>query len=453
MSFSRRVIFILIAVFLAHSAITSWAAKPPILIRDAEVENTIRSYATPLFRAAGLKNQDIKIYIVKDETLNAFVAGGQNIFINTGLILNADNANQIIGVIAHETGHIASRHLSRTHDALAKRSAASVLSLILGGAAVLATGRGDIGAAIISGGQTAALRNFLAYSRVQEAAADHAAFKYLDQTKQSARGMLGFMEKLGDQDLLSPAQQDPYVRSHPLTRERIDTIAHHVANSPHSDVPTPGRIIDKNERIKAKLHAFINPMSRTRRIYKEGDNSLYSRYARAIGHFRERKLELALPLIDGLIAEERGNPYFHELKGQMLFENAQLVGALSSYSQAARLLPDSALILRDLARVQLEMNDSSLIDNAIINLEASLSIEPRSAFSWRLLATAHGRKGDQGRSSIALAEEALLKGRPKNAEFHAGRALKLFLKGSREWLQAEDIRIAAKDLSSQQRRN
>ena len=447
----RHIIFILTVLLFVHTTVPAWTASPT-LIRDAEVETTIRSYATPLFRAAGLNAQDVEIYIVNDKALNAFVAGGQKLFINSGLILNADSVNQIIGVIAHETGHIAGGHLSRLEGALSRVSATSILSLILGGAATIATSRSDIGKAIVAGGGAVAQRSFLSYSRMQEAAADIAALKLLDQTNQSAEGMLNFLNKLSGQEFLNPTQQNPYLRSHPLTRDRVATITRHVANSPYSGKPISGKLIDTHERIKAKLFAFIKPTEQTLRIYKSGDDTIHSRYAQAIAYFRRRKLDTALPIMDSLISEDPSNPFFHELKGQMLFENARIVEALSSYTYATNLLPNSALIRRDLARVQLELGGPKYLDFAIKNLKASAAIEPRSAFNWHLLAIAHGRKGNLGHSSIALAEEALLRGKPKIAEFHAGRVQKLFSQGEREWLIAEDIRLAAKDLAVRKRR-
>ncbi len=449
----RHITFVLTTIFLSITVFPAWATDRPSLIRDTEIETTIRAYATPLFNAAGLDTQNVEIYIVNDDTRNAFVTNGQKLFINSGLILDTHNVNQIIGVIAHETGHIAGGHLSHLSNALSRTSAASILSIILGGAATIATSKSDIGAAIIAGGQAAAQRSFLKYSRVQEAAADIAALRLLDQTGQSAKGMLDFLEGLGDQELLSPAQQNPYARSHPLTRDRIEIISHHVSNSPNSNKPTPDDLVDMHQRIKAKLHAFIKPVKQTLRVYKRDNKSVYSRYARAIAYYRENKLNKALPILEALISEEPVNAFFYELKGQIFFESAKLEKSLESYLKAAELLPESALVRRDLARVQIEINDPNLLDNAIKNLNVSVTIEPRSAFNWRLLAIAHGRKGNLGQSSIALAEEALLKGNPKIAEFHAGRVQKLFSQGDREWMIAEDIRLAAKDLSIAQRQN
>lgn len=447
----RKALFVsLIALSLSAAATRSaWAVS---LIRDAEIENTIRTYATPLFRAAGLKAGDVKIFIVKDNSLNAFVAGGQNLFVNTGLILASDTANQVMGVIAHETGHISGGHLSRIHDALSKSSAMSILSFVLGGAAALATGRGDVGSAVIAGGQSMAMRNFLAYSRVQESAADNAGMKFLDATGTSAKGLLQFLEKLGDQELLSPSQQDPYVRTHPLTRERIDALSHFVANSPNSNKTVPPQIEALHERMRAKLYAFVNPMGRTLRIYKETDNSAPSRYARSIGLYREGKLDQALALLDTLIAEAPEDPYYHEMRGQMTFEAARLAEAAESYGRAATILPTNGLIRRELARVQLEFNEPRFTEAAITNLEASLATEREHAFTWRLLAIAYGRNGDQGRSSIALAEEALINEKPSVATYHSGRALGIFKQGTREWLQAEDIRLAAKEMESRKKR-
>jgi len=418
-------------------------AKKISLIRDAEIENTIRLFATPVFRAAKLNVSAVKIHLVRDNTLNAFVAGGQRLFINTGLITQAASAGQIIGVIAHETGHISGGHLARFKDILEKSTATTILSMILGGAAIVG-GRGDVGSVIIAAGQGLATQNFLRYSRTQESAADQAAMKFLDDSGQSAKGLLGFMNILGEQELLSTANQDPYVRTHPLTRDRVANIANHVAKSPYSDKPVSPEFDILYRRARAKLIGFFNPIGHTLRIFKSGDNSLEARYAKAIGYYRKSDMAKALPLIEGLIAEHPRDPYFWELKGQMMFENGDAKGAMGPYMTAVSLLPDNALFRRDLARVQLELNDPSLLDDAIKNLHTAIAENRESPFTWRQLAIAYGRKGDKGHSSLALAEEALLNRQPSVARYHGGLAERLFPHGSREWLQAQDILLAAR---------
>lgn len=416
------------------------------LIRDAEIENSIRTYATPVFRAAGLDPDAVNIYIVNDSSLNAFVAGGQNMFINTGLIMRSDNAGQLIGVIAHETGHIAGGHLSRIRDALSASSIPSILSYVLGGAAALATGRGDVGAVIIAGGSGIAQRNFLSYTRGQEAAADHAALKLLDTTKQSARGLEEFMHILEDQELLSTRSQDPYVRSHPLSSDRIRTIEHHVEISPYSDRKPSAEIIEMHARMKAKVSAYINTPGRTLRTYKESDPSLEARYARSVAYHRKADVKNALALINQLINERPQDPYFIEFKAQILYENGRIEEALPFYQKASDLRPDSAVIRKELASAQLGLKRPDLIDPAIKNLRFAISKEPKSSGSWRQLAIAYGMQGDKGRSSLALAEEALLNDNAEVAKYHAGLAERLYKNGTREWLQAQDIQIAVADL-------
>ena len=443
----KRIAFpVAVSVFAAACL---WApaeagAQKLSFIRDAEIENTIRTYAAPLFQAAGLEPSDVRIYLVNDRSLNAFVAGGQRLFINTGLIMRSKHAGQVIGVIAHETGHIAGGHLSRLHAAIANSTAQSILALVIGAAAAIGTGRGDVGAAIVAGGQSMGLRSFLHYNRTQESAADQAALRFLDATGQSSRGLLEFMELLGAQDLLSADRQDPYLRTHPLSRERVDAVQAHLSRSPNRDKAQPARIQELHRRMLAKLYAFLEPFGRTLRRYPESDTGLAARYARAVAYYRKPDLGKALPLIDGLIAERPEDPYFHELKGQMLFENGRAAEALKPYETAVRLLPRSPLLRRGLAQVQLELGDPALIEPAIRNLRAAVQRDAEAPFTWRQLAIAYGRRGDMGMSAVALAEEALLKGDARQARYHAGKAGKLLPRGSIGWLQAQDILQAAK---------
>jgi predicted Zn-dependent protease len=264
---------------------------------------------------------------------------------------------------------------------------------------------------------------------------------------------VNFLKTLGDQELISPERQDPYVRSHPLTRERIATIKHHLTMSSHAKMPESAEFKIRFARARAKLYSFTYPFKQTLRIYTKSDTSTASRYARAIANFRRARIDDAVTLVDSLLVEAPNDPYFNELKGQILFESGQAGAALRFYQLAAQLVPDSPLILRDLARVQMDIKDPPQLDAAIANLSAALILESTAPFNWRLLAIAQGRKGDKGRSALALGEEALLINKPSNARFHAGLARKLFKEGSREWLQAEDILAAAAEFERAQSRN
>jgi len=417
--------------------------KPLGFIRDAEIETTIRAYATPLFAAAGLDPQSVRVYLVNDDTLNAFVAGGMNLFIYTGLLMRSESANQLIGVIAHETGHIAGGHLARTQEALEHATAESILAFVLGIGAAIATGDSGAGAAVIAGGQSIAQRSLLQYSRTQESAADQAALSYLDRTAQSARGILEFLEFLGDQELLLSNQQDPYLRTHPLSRDRVDTVRNHVAGSPYADAPEPPDFVVAHARMRAKLVGFLRPLGRVLQQYPESDNSLEGRYARAIAYYRAPDLKRALPLIDGLIAERPDDPFFQELKGQILFENGRALEALPYYEAAVRLQPHAPLLRQGLAQVQLESGDPGLNRAALGQLDEVVRIEPDNAGAWRLLSIAYGRDGQLGMTALALAESASARGNAKEARLQADRALKLLPENSPAWLRAQDIFNAA----------
>lgn len=437
-------ITVFLAVVIAFFPREKALAAPTSFIRDTELENTIRGYATPIFTAAGLDPSVVRIYLVNDRQINAFVAGGQNLFINTGLLMQSEDAGQVVGVIAHEAGHIAGGHLVRVHDALARGTAESILAMVLGAAAMIA-GAPQVGAAVMSGGQNVALRNFLQYTRTQEGSADAAAMRYLDATQQSASGLLSFFQLLSGQEMLVSAGQDPYLRTHPLTQDRIEVLSTFVAQSPYSNAPVKPEFQQQHRRMLAKLHAFLDDPSLTRRRYPSGDQSLEARYAEAIVQHRTAHLDKALIVVDGLIAEYPTDPYFQELKGQILFESGRPKEALPPYRKAVELLPDAPLLRVDLARVEMATNDQQLLESAIANLRASLTRERNRPFVWRQLAIALGRNGQMGESSLALAEEAMLLDKMSEARFHAGKAVQELPRGTPGWLQAQDILQAAEN--------
>ncbi len=422
------------AIFLPFAA----NAKGISLIRDAEIENTMHGYARPLLQAAGLDPSSIRIHIVNDNTLNAFVAGGQQIFINTGLIIKSQNAGQIIGVLAHEIGHISGGHLIKATQARKDISATALLGILLGGAAIIA-GRPDAGSAAIQLGTTIGIKNYLSFSRTQESSADQAGLRFLDRTQQSATGFLEFMEVLEDQELLSTRNQDPYVRTHPLSRDRIESIRHHLKNSRFSNNAETAANRISHARIKAKLIGFTQSLSRTLKSYPEKNNTLDGQYARSIAYYRRPNIPKAIELIDKLIAKMPTDPYFHELKGQIYFENGKIDLALPSYQMSVDLLPESALLKAQLAHAQIEKNSPELLKKAIENLHFSVDKDPTQPFVWRQLGIAYGRMGKMGESSHALAEEAILQGRFSEAIRIAERAKKLLKRGSPNWLRSEDI--------------
>jgi predicted Zn-dependent protease len=423
-------------------------------IRDAEIENTIRIYATPLFQQAGVDPNSVKIHLVNSREINAFVSGGLNLFLNTGLIVKTRNAGELIGVIAHESGHIAGGHLLRGYDAYQNASYEALAAALIGIAAGIAGRSGEAGAAIAGAGQDIAARQFLAFNRTIEGSADTAALRFLDNLHESSRGFLDFMKTLLNQEALLSVSQDPYVRTHPLTQDRVDQIQHHVDTSPWSNAAWPKQYEDAHALIVAKLVAFLYPTSEALRRYPESDTSTAARYARAIAYYRIPDLNRAIPLVDGLIKDQPNYPYFHELKAQMLYENARVKEAIPEYQLAVKLQPFSALLRTELGTAEIVSDDPDAIKDAIENLKLATHQEPDNAEAWLQLSSAYSHLSDNDpKAEAALAEYSLLAGKFAEAIFHADRAGKALPKGSPVQLRMEDLKAAAEQERERAKKN
>ncbi|HTV45905.1 MAG TPA: M48 family metalloprotease [Stellaceae bacterium] len=409
------------------------------LLRDAEIEADIHTMMVPIWKAAGLDPDAVHVYLVADDSINSFVAGGQNIFINSGLVLRARTPNQLIGVLAHETGHIAGGHLYRGAEAMHDASIEEILAMAAGVAATIAS-RGSGGGAAMLGAAGVGERSFLQFS------VTHAAMNFLDATHQSARGLLQFFELLQSGEMLNGTREDPYLSDHPLTQERIDYVRDHVERSPDSNVPDPPAFVAMLARIKAKLAAFTEPPEVTLAKYSAQDHSVLARYARAIALYRSPELDKSVPLIDGLIHDHPNDPYFRELKGQMLFENGHIKEAVAPYEDAVRLDPDAALLRIELAQVYLENHNPAQNKLAIAYLSDALRSEEKDVEAWHLLATAYGRNGQIGMAALSLAEEGLAADKKEDAVQEAGRAEHLLPKNGVAYARAQQIRLQAGNL-------
>ena len=435
--------WLLVFTVLVSSIVRPAFAQNLSLISDAETERMIREFAAPVFAAAGLTTDSVSVHIVNDPALNAFVAGGQRIFLFTGLLVEADHPGQIIGVLAHETGHISGSHLARTQDALRGANAIAVVAAVLGVAAAVVGGGGAAGAAVLGGGTQIAGQSVLQYSRVQESAADQAAVSFLEDTGQSSRGLIEVMEKLGDQEALLRRNQTSYGRTHPLSRDRILALETLTNRASSRDVsPTPEQVVMFN-RVRAKVLAFLNP-KKAMRAYPDTDTSVPARYARAVANHQLTNPTRAVAEIDSLIAEFPDDPYFHELKGQILFENGGRGAAIPPHKEAVRLAPQEPLLRLALGQSLVAMDDPALTKEAIIHLEEAVRIDRDLTGAWGQLAIAYGRDGQLGMSSLSSAEQAMGGGRLGDARGHATRAERLLPVGSPGHLRAQDILSAAK---------
>ncbi|HKF61612.1 MAG TPA: M48 family metalloprotease [Dongiaceae bacterium] len=432
-------------ILLILAALVAWPARPPAeaagdrgpsIIRDAEIETTIREFTDPVFVAAGLDTRAVHVYLLDVDDINAFVAGGMNVFIYTGLLIRTQRPNQLVGVVAHETGHIAGGHLARFQEALRNATIEEIIGAVLGG---VAAGMARGGGAGILVGPGVATQSVLQYTRTMEASADAAAMTFLDRTHQSSRGLLEFFGILEQVERTLYGQQNPYLRNHPLTSDRIANVQAHVDSSPYSNVPDPPAWVVAHKRMVAKLVGYLWPLDQVLQRYPLSDKSLYARYARSIAYFRIGQLSRALPEIDSLIKEHPDDPYFQEQKGQILYESGHGREALAFYGKAVQLAPNQPLIRMELAQCQLEQNDPRLIPPAIQEMKQVVLFESDNPAAWRTLAIAYGKGGQEGMAALSLAEAAAANGDDKAARLEADRAIQQLPEGSPAWLRAQDI--------------
>jgi len=423
------------------AAMPAWARSAPTIIRDAEIESMLRHYMQPVFEAAGIGNQDVSLILISDPAVNAFVAGGQNIFLHTGLILETETPEELVGVLAHEAGHIAAGHLIRTRDVMENASFQTILATVIGIAAGIGAGSSDIATAAALGGQNAAMRSFLSHSRAQEASADQAAVRYLNTAGLSPKGLLTFLSKLEGEELLPPSQQSEYMRTHPLTRNRITFLETNVTTSPYYQAAFPNIWEEWHGRMQAKIQAFQNP-EYALTLYGRQNKSFAARYARTIAYYRKNRMPDALEILETLIREEPQNPYLYELKGQILIENARVIESVEPFETAVQLRPESGLLRLALghALIQAWPENHEHLKAAVEHLSFAQKNEPRSSHVHRLLATAYGKLGNNALLRLHLAEEAVLSNDTATADRQLGLAMTHIEKGTPAWLRAQDLK-------------
>jgi len=408
------------------------------LIRDTEIEAVMRDYTDPLLEAADLNADSVDIYLIGDMEFNAFVTQGQNIFLHTGLIVRAENPNEIRGVIAHEIGHIEGAHLARMGDAARGGMATMAASIGIGLIAALA-GAADAGAAIIASAPQFAQMDMLRYSRGQEAAADQAAVRLLTATGQSGRGLVTTFERLAYQERVSMQRRWEYFRSHPLSSDRVSALRRNVEASPYVDTPDIPEEIAELERIQAKIIGFMAPPAQTFNRYPETDTSFQARYARTVAYYKQGLTDRAEEEVDGLLELEPENPFLHELKGQMLYESGRIAQSLEPYRQAVDLMPEAALLRIGLAGTLIAIGDEAEAREAVQHLNIALVDEPNNAFGWFQKSLAHQALGETAMAELATAEQAYHAGDEMRAHVFAQRAHEDLERGTQGWIRAAEI--------------
>ncbi len=426
---------------------TGSAAGIP-MIRDAEIEQLLRDYTAPILRAAGLAQQNVQVVIINENVFNAFVMDAHRIFIFTGALKQATTPNQLIGVFAHETGHIVGGHLSKMRQELANAQTAAIVAMLLGVGAMVAGARssnyangldmGNVGAAAISAPQSYLQHTLLAYQRAQEEQADRAGVRFLTMTGQSARGMYDTFKRFADEMMFSAAYVDPYVQNHPMPAERMAALAE-LVKTPYWDNKDPPELQFRHDMMRAKLYGFTERADAVLRRYPLSDASMPARYARAIAAYRFGDVRSAVMQIDALIEAKPDYPYFYELKGQALLENGHAAEALTPLRRAVQLSPNPALIQILLSQALIATNNAKMASEAIPLLRAAIIKEPESGDAYEQLAMAYGHNGDLADADLASAQAAFARGDNKTARELAARAKMRFPVGSPGWVRADDI--------------
>ena len=419
------------------------------IIRDAEIENFLTEMANPIFEAANLNLNSVDIYIFNDKAVNAFVACGQKVFINTGLMQSFKSPSMLRGVLAHETGHIAGGHLARSDKAMEKAQTPMIVGLLLGVGAAIA-GEGDAAQALLLGSQQIAKGMVAKYSRSQESAADQAAFQYLEKIEKSSTGMLEVLYSFANQEALSPRQQKIRVRSHPVSRDRIRSLEEKVQKSKFIENEDDDKLMFEYKMIQAKLNGFLN---NAKDIIKKGSNgSDQSKYALAVAYYRQALLNDSILILDELILKYPKNPWYHELKGQILYESGKIEDSIEPYKTALELKEKEPLLMVGLATALNARGDSGDAEKAIKLLKESLKYDIKNSQTWYQLAISYSNINDIGMAELSSAERHFLTGNIKMASFHAKKSLNYFNNSEISRLRAQDILIDAENKGKWKRR-
>ena len=445
-----------LVAFLAALALSAQPAAAQSVLRDAETEALLDDMAAPLVAAAGLEPGNVDIVLINDPSINAFVAGGQAVYIHSGLINAADTANEVQGVIAHELGHITGGHIVRFTEGVSAASNISILSLLLGVGAALA-GAGEAAIGIMQAGQRAALGQFLAFSRVQESAADAAGAEYLSKAGISGRGSLTFFGKLQNQEFRYGVSQDDeaaFTRTHPLSGDRIVRLRESYERDPAWNAPDDPALQARFERVKAKLYGYLSEPQRTLATYPAYDMSIPARYARAYAYHKSALIDQALAEAQGLLATDPANPYFLELAGQVLLESGKPEQALPYLREATERSGSQPLIAAMFGHALIATEDPARFAEAEGVLKAAVARDRLNPFAWYQLGMVYAARGDLPRARLASAEQQVMNRRYPEALRSAQAAENGLERGTPDWIRAQDIALQARaELERMRERN
>jgi predicted Zn-dependent protease len=437
----RGALFGLVAAAAAFAPLSPAQAQG--LIRDAEIESTVRTYWDPILRAADIDPAETELFLVNDNSINAFVTNSRTMFVHTGLIMAAETPAEIKGVIAHETGHMAGAHVSQSREAMNRASRPAFISIGLGILAI-AAGAPDAGAALIAGSQQFAYANFVQFTQAQESKADQAAVTYLEASGQSSQGLLDFANRqFRYNEMRSASRIPPWMRTHPLWSDRIQALRQRVETAEHREVKDSAADIQQLRMIQAKLFGYVERPSRTFTKYPDTDTGPAARYARSIAAMQASDFGRADKEAESLTRDYPNNPYYHELVGEILLNSGRVTESIPHHRRALQLKPGNALLQVNLGRALAAVKTDASTDEAITLLNAATQTEPDNSTAWYELSLAYDRKGDEGMARLTSAELRFAIGDYPAAASFAQRAKDRLARDTPSWRRAADIATIA----------
>ncbi len=439
-SFARLLMLLALAIFAGAQP-----ARAQNILRDAETESFLRDISRPLIVAAGLQPENVRVVILGNPEINAFVAGGQIVYIHSGLFTSAENVNELQGVIAHELGHITGGHILRAQEGASQATGIMILSLLLGAAAI-AAGGGEAGMGIIAAGQQAAMGRFLSFTRVQENSADQAGATFLSRAGISGRGSIAFFERLQNLEFrMNIAQDNTYQRTHPVNGERIAALLQRYQSDPAWDHRTDPALEERFRRVRGKLSGYVDDPALVLRRYPMSDHSVQAHYARAYAYHRTGHPDEANAEVAALIAGAPHDPYFLELQGQVLLESGHPAEAVTALREAVQRSNDEPLIATLLGHALISTEDPGNFEEAKRVLRVAVGRDNDNPFAWYQLGIVYDREGDEARAALATAERYNLQGQPGLALPNAERAMMGLPAHSGDWLRAQDIAMVSRN--------
>ncbi len=439
-------LFVYAAALFAALALSIQPVAAQSVLRDAETEELLRDMAAPLIEASELEPGNVEIVLINDPSINAFVAGGQVVYVHAGLLNAAETANEVQGVIAHELGHITAGHVVRFNERTRGAQGITILSLLLGVGAALA-GAGDAAFGAIMAGQQAAAGNFLAFNRNQEAATDLAGARYLSGAGISGRGSLAFFERLRNLEIrrgFSQSDDAAYSRTHPLAGDRLQTLRGLYAEDPAWDAPDDPELQARFLGVRAKLYGYLAPTEQTLRLYPESDTGIPARYARAYAFHKDAQIDKALSEADALLAMDPDNPYYLELKGQILLESGRPNDALIPLRRATDITRNQPLIAGIFGHALIATEDAANYPEAERVLRAAVARDRLNPFAWYQLGVVYAARGDIPRARLASAEQQVMRRNYPEAIRSAQAAEAGLPRGTPDWIRAQDIGLEAR---------